>query len=71
MRKKMANKFGTDDAQIVVTEMPGSRAGSNRSAFHIGVICGDDAATFILKPEVGTLFQRALEKISDGRHRRH
>jgi len=71
MSKARSNKFEGKGAQIVVTEMPVKRSGSTRATVHIGVICGDDACTFILKPEVGMLFARALEAITDGRHRRH
>jgi len=67
MTRKPAVKFEGDGAQIVVHESTDKR----RPALHFGVIVNDDAATFILKPEVGALLQRALEAITDGRHRRH
>jgi len=67
MTRKPASKFEGGDAQIVVSESANKR----KPALHFGVICGDDAATFILKPEVGQLLQRALEAISDGHRRRH
>jgi hypothetical protein len=64
---KAVSKFERGSAQIVVRKTEDKR----RPLIHFGVICGDDAATFILKPEVGSVLERALQVISDDRHRRH
>lgn len=68
--EKHRGKFQAPGAQIMVTEVPTLRH-RRRASLHFGVIVGDDAATFNLPAEAGALLQRALEVLTDGRHRRH
>lgn len=57
-----------DDCEIVVTARAGN---SGKPAVHFGIICGDDAATFVLQEGPGLLLERALASLASDSHRRN